>query len=117
IVSMVVWVFGFVILQLSWLKIPSLIVRVGLISYPLYVVHQNIGIIIIRELAPLVHPIAARIAIAIGFVLVLAQDLHNMVETRWQKSLAEWLGCQLRHLSELLPIPRRKPTDLATLPT
>ncbi len=47
---------AFAVLQIQF-KAPRPLVWVGLISYPLYLVHQNIGLVIIREPAAWISPI------------------------------------------------------------
>lgn len=79
--------FGFCVLQLPHLRLPRPIVYLGLISYPVYIVHQYIGYIIMN-LAP--GPVGFRVALAVGNALLLGVVLHWALDTRFQKPLADF---------------------------
>lgn len=52
----------------------------GTISYPLYLIHQNIGYVIIRTVAPIINSASLAIVAAISVSLVLASLLNFYVE-------------------------------------
>ena len=61
------------------------LVFVGLISYPLYLLHESIGLAIIRSLDPLIHSGLLRIAIATAAVMLLATAVAWSVEHRFRR--------------------------------
>lgn len=63
-------------------RIPSPVLFIGLISYPLYLLHQNVGIIMIRELGPYVEAASLRIALAALTAAAVASVLTLWVEPR-----------------------------------
>ena len=63
------------------------LVALGAISYPLYLVHQNVGYVLIRELQQWGATAWVAIAGATLFSLTLATWLHRRVELRAMKSL------------------------------
>lgn len=71
------------------LTIPGPIRFIGLISYPLYLVHQNVGIIIIRELTTL-DPYL-RIMIASAVVIAIAAVIHYGIEWRFRPSFRRYI--------------------------
>lgn len=97
--------FGFCVLQMNQLRLPRALTFIGLVSYPLYLVHQNIGLVIIRELYSVIAAPWLRVGLASALVLGLAVVLHYAVETRWQRSLTAQiervLGKILRPFSAL----------------
>lgn len=97
--------FAFAVLKIPGMRVPRPITFIGLISYPLYLVHQNIGYVLIRELAELVPSDVPRIAVSSLLVLLLAILLSKTVELRWQKRLGDLLDRKLRPLLGLLPLP------------
>ncbi|MFO1088934.1 MAG: acyltransferase [Hyphomicrobiales bacterium] len=86
-------------LRMTRLRIPRAVTLLGLVSYPLYLIHQNIGLIVMRELAPVVPPVSVRIVLATAVVTGLAVALHRSVELRWQKPLAALLLAPLRTIA------------------
>jgi peptidoglycan/LPS O-acetylase OafA/YrhL len=75
-------------------RIPSPVLFIGLISYPLYLVHQNVGIIIIRELGTYIGPAYLRIALAVLITAAVASVLTLWVEPRL-RPLAETIFLQV----------------------
>lgn len=73
---------AFVVLRMDWLRVPKAITFVGLVSYSLYLLHQNIGYVIIRALP---FGIELRIAIACFATLAFAAILYWTVERRWER--------------------------------
>jgi peptidoglycan/LPS O-acetylase OafA/YrhL len=97
-----------VVLRSSWIRMPHAITYIGLISYSLYIVHQNIGYIVIRELYPVLPDVRLRILAATVFVVLLAAGLHHSVELRWSKLLATRLSATLRWCGRALPRQLRR---------
>ncbi|MBW8842453.1 MAG: acyltransferase [Sphingomonadales bacterium] len=79
---------AFLAFRMTWLRLPRAITFIGLISYSLYLVHQFIGMVIIRELAPAIPALWPRIIIATAAVILLATGMFYAIELRWQKRLA-----------------------------
>jgi peptidoglycan/LPS O-acetylase OafA/YrhL len=69
--------------RLGWLAVRPL-VWLGAISYPLYLVHQNIGYIVLRGLFAWGVPTEVGLALAICLVIGLAALLHHVVEVPGQ---------------------------------
>lgn len=82
---------GMIGAQASRLRIWRPITFVGLISYPLYLIHQNVGIAIIRALYPLVENQYARIAVAVVLVLGLAALISWSVEHRFRSRIERFV--------------------------
>jgi peptidoglycan/LPS O-acetylase OafA/YrhL len=98
-----------VVLRSSWIRIPYPITYIGLISYSLYIVHQNVGYIVIRELYPVLPDVRLRIIAATVFVIILAAGLHHSVELRWSKSLATRLSAIIDWSGRALPRRLKRP--------
>lgn len=99
--------FSFCILRMPQLRFPKVVIFVGMFSYSLYLVHQNIGLMVIRELAPMIHSFTLRVFVAIVITALLATLLYQLVETRWQRPLSIFLD---RFLSLILrPLFAGKP--------
>ena len=98
-------------LVLDWktLWVPSPIVFVGFISYPLYLIHQNVGIVIIRQTAWDIPSEYGRIALAIAIVIALAALVSFTVEHRFRKMLE-------RPIEAILSFVVKLPVLMITLP-
>ncbi|MDB5679729.1 acyltransferase [Sphingomonas bacterium] len=81
-------VFAAIVFRLTWLRLPRAVTLIGLTSYSLYLVHQYVGLVIIRELAPVFPALFPRILIATAMTVALAIAMFYTIELRWQKSLA-----------------------------
>lgn len=95
-VALIVLAFAAVVLRgdvplLRWRVLTWL----GAISYPLYLLHQNIGYVVLERTVDRVGPWPARV-LATAVVLVIAWVVHELVEVR----ASRWL-------SRLLKRPRR----------
>ncbi|GAB3578100.1 acyltransferase family protein [Calidifontibacter terrae] len=73
---------------------------VGSISYPLYLLHQNIGYIVILRTVDRVGPYGSRI-LAVLVSLLLAWAVHATIETR----LTRVLGERIRHRKPVAAVP------------
>lgn len=74
--------------KLSWLANPVFI-WLGAISYTLYLVHQNIGYLILNQLKGLGSPVA----IILTTILVLI--LSHLVNTFLEKPFSRWFKAKL----------------------
>ncbi|MGB3740393.1 MAG: acyltransferase [Pontixanthobacter sp.] len=92
---------GFVVLQITSIKLPTWVTYIGLVSYPLYLVHQNIGLIVIRELP--IESFIIRAAIAFAVVLAIAACLSRTIEARWKKPIERSLVLAADRLRMALP--------------
>lgn len=65
----------------KFLKIPKILKFYALISYPLYLIHQNIGVILIRQLA--VYNLNDHLKIVISFLTLslISYLIHLIIET------------------------------------
>ena len=73
------------LLRYPGLRVPALLRYPGLISFPLYLLHQNIGYVTIRELGPLLPHSGGRILAAAIVALALAHIVHVGVEFRYRR--------------------------------
>ena len=72
--------------KLQWISNKVLIFS-GAISYVLYLIHQNIGYIILRELKGWDVPSSLKIAIAISICVFLSWIIHRLVEEPSRKAI------------------------------
>lgn len=101
------WMTGIVAVSLLLLprfnlRLPWALTAIGFISYPLYLLHNHIGIAVIRELAPVLPNPYARIAIAVVVVVALAAVVSVTVEHRFRRPIetgVRWLGDRARRLA------------------
>ncbi len=73
--------------KLGWLAVRPL-VWLGSISYPLYLVHQNIGYTVMRQLAA--QRTEVQVAAAFSVAILLATILHYIVEKPALRLLRNW---------------------------
>jgi peptidoglycan/LPS O-acetylase OafA/YrhL len=79
--------------------------RLGLLTYPLYLVHQYWGLWIIRHLYPAL-PGRLVVAIAFGATVLLALAVHHLVERRFANPFRRALEASMRRLGAAgLPQP------------
>lgn len=76
-------VLAMIVIPLQGVKIPAVLRWVGLISYPLYLIHQNVGLVVIRGLAPL-DPYL-RLGVATLIVLAIATLINLTIELNYKK--------------------------------
>ena len=77
--------------RLRWI-VRAPLLWLGGISYTLYLLHQNIGYVIIREAGEAGAPPVLAIAVATALVLALAQALTTFVERPASRALRRRLG-------------------------
>jgi peptidoglycan/LPS O-acetylase OafA/YrhL len=94
--------FCWAVMRWKSMWVPTPVVYIGLISYPLYLVHQNIGIVAIRETAELIPSAYGRMLLAAAISVALAALLSATVEHRFRKQL-ERLALPL--VSGILALP------------
>ncbi|HUY87207.1 MAG TPA: acyltransferase [Pirellulales bacterium] len=89
--------------RLGWLAARPL-AFLGAISYPLYLIHQNVGYVLIRELESLTASPVAAIALAMTFSLAAATGLSLAIERPVQKWIVNrWKNAPLARISRLQP--------------
>lgn len=79
--------------RLAWLAAKPL-VYLGALSYSLYLIHQNVGYVMIRQFSRWGWNSHCSIATSIALVLLLAAGLHAWVE----KPASSWMKSRLRSL-------------------
>ncbi len=89
------------VIPMKGLSIPGPLRFIGLISYPLYLVHQFIGIIVIRELTML-DPYL-RIGAASAVVILIAAIIHYGIEWRFRPIFRKHIYDLLMKTYLLLP--------------
>jgi peptidoglycan/LPS O-acetylase OafA/YrhL len=83
-------------------RLPRWLKYFGLISYPLYLVHQNIGIVVIRELMDIVKDPYARMFVAGLLVVIIAHVVHSYVELSYRKVFEQWFIATVNRLIDLV---------------
>jgi peptidoglycan/LPS O-acetylase OafA/YrhL len=61
----------------------------GAVSYPLYLLHQNIGYILLRSMDPWLHPFVS-IPVAIACVVGIAWLVHAAIEMPGMAAIRRW---------------------------
>lgn len=69
-----------ILLRAKQIRVPAPLLWIGLISYPLYLLHQNIGLVIIRETWPTVNLFYLRALIAFALVTAAAALINFRLE-------------------------------------
>lgn len=72
--------------SLTWLAFRPL-VFCGAISYPLYLIHQKIGWIVLLQIEPILPSVWLSIALAVCCSMVIATALHYLVEDPSRRAL------------------------------
>lgn len=78
---------GMIGVQMRNVRIWRPITFIGLISYPLYLLHQNIGVAIIRSLAPWIPDPLTRIILVTSTLIALAWLVSWSVEHRFRRRI------------------------------
>ena len=90
---------AFAVLQMKNLRVPKAITIVGLVSYSFYLLHQNIGYVLIRSID---GSIEFRIIATIAIVFAMAVTLYYTVERRWERVVQQfterWLNAGARRI-------------------
>jgi peptidoglycan/LPS O-acetylase OafA/YrhL len=86
------------------LRVPAPLLYLGFISYPLYLLHNNIGVIVLRETAAAIPSEYARILLASAVSISLAALISVTVEHRFRRSFERPLE---RALSFVTGLPSR----------
>jgi peptidoglycan/LPS O-acetylase OafA/YrhL len=84
--AMAIAVAAFLVLQLKQLRVAKPITLVGLVSYSFYLLHQNIGYVLIRNLD---GPIEFRVLAAVAIVFAMAVAMYLLVERRWERAVRQ----------------------------
>ena len=72
----------------------------GALTYPLYLIHQKVGYLVIDAVEPVVGRWVA-LAAAIGVALSLAYLIHRLVEQRYNSRFRRWLEPRMTALDRL----------------
>ncbi|QKD04351.1 acyltransferase family protein [Mesorhizobium loti] len=80
-------ILGVIGVQLRDIKIWRGVSYIGLISYPLYLLHQNVGVAVIRWLAPWIGSPYLRIGTAFCIVVAVAAFVAWAVEHRFRRRI------------------------------
>ena len=113
IVAVAVASIGFVVflalcLRPTWFRYggrPAIVL--GALTYPLYLVHQNIGYVVVNTVDPVLGRWAAFIA-ATAVAIALAWTIHRLVERRYNGRFRRWLEPRIGFLdrvTEVAPAP------------
>lgn len=94
----------------SRLRIPRFVLLIGLVSYPLYLLHQNVGFVVIREMADALPSPYLRMLLAFSICLVLAVAITYGVERSWRPPMERTFLAGLNRLAAAVktrfaPIP------------
>lgn len=94
----------------SWLSL------LGSLTYPLYLLHSNIGYVAYQRLAPVLNRWVL-LALLTGAMLVLAYLVHVLVERRLSKPLGNLAGWLLnQRLGERRPAEEQRPSNALVQP-
>lgn len=80
----------------------------GALTYPLYLVHENIGFVIIHEFRGRI-PALVLVALTAVAMMLLAYAIHRVVERPLGKVLAKKLRGAVEELRLNTPLPGRRP--------
>lgn len=97
-------VFGLfsVLMRFSYVRIPLVFRFLGLVSYPLYLVHQYVGWIAIRELSAVITDSNLRVFFVFILVLLVAYAISVAVEFRFQKSFEDFFYSMVNGLGNVI---------------
>ncbi len=97
-------VFLALVLRPTWFRFggrPAILL--GALTYPLYLVHQNIGYVVINGIDPALGRWVAFLA-AFAVALGLAYAIHRLVERRYNSRLRRWLEPRLVPLDRVAAV-------------
>jgi peptidoglycan/LPS O-acetylase OafA/YrhL len=92
-------VFGvFSLLALHRLRLPAQrwVRWAGLLTYPVYLLHQNIGYVLLDRLRPVWPSFGGRVALCVGLVVGMALLVHLGVERPLGRRLKGWMQAPTR---------------------
>lgn len=89
------------------MRIPVWLRFIGLISYPLYLIHQNIGLVILRQMASVIESDALRCATTMVILVLLASLISILFEHRYRPLFESLIREPWRFLSRCLSTLRR----------
>jgi len=104
-VLLVLLVLAAVVLTRRDISLPRFVTYIGFISYPIYLLHQDAGVALLRSLAATVPWSYPRIALVIAVIVATAALVSVLVEHRFRRRLESLLAFVLR-----VPAPVHKPT-------
>lgn len=64
----------------------------GALTYPVYLVHQNFGYLLIEALKPTDWPFLGRVLLVVGIIVAVAWGIHRWVERPLGRGLRRWLA-------------------------
>jgi len=88
-------VFLALVLRPTWFRFggrPAILL--GALTYPLYLIHQNVGYVLINGVDPVWGRWLAFL-VAFGVALLIAYAIHRLVEQRYNRRLRRWLEPRL----------------------
>lgn len=83
----------FIAIALQWWQAPATRfgAMAGALTYPLYVVHQNVGYQLIELLKPTGWPFLLRVMLVIAGLVSVAWAIHRHIERPWGKRMRQWV--------------------------
>ena len=72
-------------------QLATVLTLMGALTYPLYLLHQNLGYVVLQRLGPGSPPYALLVGL-LGLMLVATYALHRWVERPLAPLLGQWLG-------------------------
>lgn len=76
-------------LKFRTIKIPRIFSTFALLSYPLYLLHQNIGVALIRRLQPAINSDILRISLVVFLLLIVSHFIYLFFEKKISLKLRE----------------------------
>lgn len=91
-----------VLMRFTYVKIPLFFRFLGLVSYPLYLVHQYVGWIAIRELSAVITDSNLRVFSVFILGLLVAYVISVAVEFRFRKSFEDFFYSMVNGLENVI---------------
>jgi len=63
----------------------------GALTYPVYVLHENVGYLLIEQLKPTGWPFLLRVALVVTLLLLVCWHIHLRIEKPWGHRLRRWI--------------------------